>query len=101
MSATTTNDTGIPIHTFGAIMQVTETARLKSCLVVRVLVHGPQGDVTPLPMLVRVPASCATPTLGAFVGFDGLKVDLRPVKGRMRPIARAERVREVASDAAA
>jgi len=101
VSATTMNDTGIPVRLFGGPMQVAETARLKSCLAVRVLVHGPEGDVTPLPMLVRIPSSCATPTVGALVAFDGLKVDLRPVKGRMRTIARAHRVEEVAFDAAA
>jgi len=100
VSATTMNDTVIPIHTFGAIMQVTETGRVKGCLAVRVLVHSSESDVTPLPMLVRVTARCATPTVGALVMFEGLRVDLRPVKGRMRPIARAEGVREVASDAA-
>jgi len=100
VSATTMNDTVIPVRWPGATMQVTETARLKASLAVRVLVHSP-GDATPLPMLVRLPGRCATPALGGLVVFDGLRVELREVNGRMRPIVRADRVREVACDAAA
>jgi len=94
------NDTVIPIRRFGATMQVAETGRVKGQLTVRVLVHGP-GDATPLPMLVRLPAPCATPTVGGLVVFDGLRVELREVNGRMRSIVRADRVQEVACDAAA
>ena len=99
MSETTTNVTVIPIHWFGGPMQVTETGRARGCLAVRVLVHGP-GDATPLPMLVRLPSRCATPTVGGLVVFDELRVKVREVNGRMRPIVLADRVQEVASDAA-
>jgi len=101
MSETTTNVTVIPIHTFGAIMQVTETGRAWGRLAVRVLVHGLAGRVTPMPMLVRLPARCATPTVGGLVVFDELRGEFREVNGRMRTIVRADRVQEVASDAAA
>lgn len=101
MSETTANVTVIPIHTFGAIMQVTETARVKGCLAVRVLVHGMEGHVTPMPMLVRLPGRCPTPTIGRLVAFDELRGEFREVSGRMRTIVRADRVQEVASDAAA
>ena len=94
------NDTVIPIRRAGATMQVTETGRVKDRLVVRVLVHGP-GDAAPLPMRVLLPSRCATPTVGGLVVFGGLRVELRESKGRMRPLVRADRVREVACDAAA
>jgi len=97
----TTNVTVIPIHTFGAIMQVTETARVKGRLAVRVLVHGMEGHVTPMPMLVRLPGRCPTPTVGGLVVFDELRGELRDVNGRMRTIVRADRLEEVACDAAA
>jgi len=100
VSETTANVTVIPIHTFGAIMQVTETARVKGRLAVRVLAHGP-GNATPLPMLVRLPGRCATPTVGGLVVFDELRAELREVSGRMRTIVRADRVQEMAADAAA
>jgi len=101
VSETTTNVTVIPIHTFGAIMQVTETGRAWDRLAVRVLVHGLEGHVTPMPMLVRLPARCATPTVGGLVVFDELRGELREVNGRMRTIVRANQVQEAASDAAA
>ena len=90
----------IPIRRVGATMQVTETARVKDRLVVRVLVHGP-GDAKPLPMRVLLPARSVTPTVGGLVEFARLRVELREVRGEMRSLVRADRLREVACDAAA
>ena len=96
----TMNDTVIPIRRAGATMQVTETARVNDRLVVRVLVHGP-GDTKPMPMRVLLPARCVTPMVGGVVVFGRLRVELREVRGEMRSLVRADRVREVACDAAA
>ncbi len=90
----------IPIRRAGSIMQVVRAGQVKGRLVVRVLVHGP-GGATPLPMAVTLPCRCPVPGVGSVVVFGGLRVELVETGGRMRSIVRADRLGEVAGDAAA